>query len=272
MREAVDDCALLRRALDALTERISDQRLAIAEEWEEREREWGERIEAAEASAAAFRDEARQLEQKLLEQARGPHPGRVSGEELRTSPETEEASRRCHAKDVAPRDATLPQEVESLRSELRHANDRVAGAAGARRASEDAVERAGRARSVAIADLEFARREGRGFEETLARIREELHALRQEHEQLARFHGMVLGEVEALEAEKRALANERDQVLRAGHASRGAAEERIRLLEQDWDSNRRELERLQNSRLLRYTGPLRAAYGFVRRLLGLTPG
>jgi chromosome segregation ATPase len=230
IKEVHERLALLQRAYDALSERLSDQRLAIAESWEEREKEWREKLQLSKA----------ERETLTADLARAASDAAARSEALT------ESERRV---------AELLEEGTSLRAQLTaESSRRTAAETEMRRISEEA-----------------------------AALRAELEQLRPDHEQLTKFHWMVLAEVDALLNDKRVLASrlaeveaERDAArqnaerVSAALAAQAAAQEaQLAHVRAEYDVLHSEFVRFTHLRLFRYTALLRAVYGQVRRLLGL---
>jgi chromosome segregation ATPase len=249
IKEVHERLALLQRAYDALSERLSDQRLAIAESWEERDL-------ARAASDTAARSEAltefERRTAKLLEEGTSLRAQLAAEAERRE--EAEKGLRSAAAKSER-RVAELLEEGTSLRAQLTaESSRRTAAETEMRRISEEA-----------------------------AALRAELEQLRPDHEQLTKFHWMVLAEVDALLNDKRVLSSrlaeveaERDAArqnaerVSAALAAQAAAQEaQLAHVRAEYDVLHSEFVRFTHLRLFRYTALLRAVYGQVRRLLGL---
>lgn len=254
IKETRERLALLQRAYDALSERLSDQRLAIAESWEEREGEWGEKLRLSEA----------ERETLTADLARAASDAAARSEALT------ESERRV---------AELLEEAAGLRAQL-------AAEASRRRAAEDASRSAGAAKEDAARRADAAETEMRRISEETAALRAELEQLRPDHEQLAKFHAMVLAEVDALLNDKQVLASRLAEVEAERDAARRDAEriererqefgrasaDHVARLQAEYEVLHSEFVRFTSLRLFRYTAPLRAAYAALRRLLGLKSG
>jgi chromosome segregation ATPase len=283
IKEFHERLALLQRAYDALSERLSDQRLAIAESWEEREKEWGEKVRLSEAeretltadlaraaSDAAARSEALTESERrvaeLLEEGASLRAQLAAEAERR---EEAEKGLRSAAVESERRVAELLEESTSLRAQLAAESSR-------RTAAEDASRSAGAAKEDAARRAEAAETEMRRIAEEAAALRAELEQLRPDHEQLAKFHAMVLTEVDALLNDKRVLTSRLAEVEAEGDAARQNAERvsaaqaaQLAQVRAEYDVLHSEFVRFTHLRLFRYTAPLRTVYGQVRRLLGL---
>jgi tyrosine-protein kinase Etk/Wzc len=247
LKEFQERLALLQRAYDALSERLSDQRLAIAESWEEREKEWGEKLRLSEA----------ERETLTADLARAASDAAARSEALT------ESERRV---------AELLEEAASLRAQL-------AAEAERREMAEDASRSAGAAKEDAARRADAAETEMRRISEEAAALRAELEQLRPDHEQLAKFHAMVLTEVDSLLNDKQVLASrlaeveaERDAARQNAKRVSAAQAAQLAQVRAEYDVLHSEFVRFTSLRLFRYTAPLRATYAALRRLLGLKSG
>jgi chromosome segregation ATPase len=261
IKERRKSLELLQRAYDALSARLSDQRLAIAESWEESEKEWGEKIRVLEAARETLTADL----------------ARVGSDTAALSKALTESERRT---------ADLLDEAASLRAQIAAESERHQEAEdGLRRAAVESERRTAEHLDEAARRADAAETEIHRISEEAATLRAELEQLRPDHEHLTRFHAMVLAEVDALLNDRQVLASQ----LAEGGAERDAARrdaerierekqefgrasaDHVARLQAEYEVLHSEFLRFVSLRLFRYTAPLRAIYGALRRLFGLKP-